>query len=299
MTPTPAQSYRPFAAALWMAGAIASFTTLAVAGRAVSPDLDTFEIMLYRSIIGLVIVMVFAQIAGTWPTVRAQRMGLHFARNLSHFAGQNLWFYAITVLPLAQVFAMEFTTPIWGLLLAPLILGERIGARAAMTAGIGFVGILIVTRPGSVPVTPGLMAAAACAVGFAISIMLTKRLTRTESLTAIMFWLNLMQLGFALVAAGIDGAIALPPLATLHWMVLIGLTGLSAHACLTRALQLAPASIVMPMDFIRLPVITLVGVVLYGEGVDLWVLLGGALIFLGNWINLRGSRQSNLAPAQP
>lgn len=93
-------------ACLWMIGAIVSFTSMAVAGRAVSLDLDTFEIMMYRSLLGVIIVITIASIAGTLREVRAQKLGLHFIRNVSHFAGQNLWFYSITVIPLAQVLSL-------------------------------------------------------------------------------------------------------------------------------------------------------------------------------------------------
>ncbi len=274
-------------AAVWMVGAITCFTLLAVAGRAVSVDLSTFEIMLYRSMIGLGIVLTVSAIAGTTGQIRMNRMGLHTVRNLSHFAGQNLWFYAITVLPLAQVFALEFTTPIWGLLLAPFFLGERLTRKGAIAAVLGFAGILIVARPMAATISPGLIAAALCAVGFALSPLMTKRLTRTETITCIMFWLNLMQLTFAFVIAVSDGRITPPPVATSHWMILIGVAGLGAHFCLTRALQSAPANVVMPMDFVRLPVIAVVAVILYHEPRDPLVFVGAALIFVGNWINLR------------
>lgn len=276
----------PRIAALWMAGAIASFTLLAIAGRAVAVDLSTFEIMLWRSLIGLAVVVAVIAGTGSRHVIRTDRFGLHLSRNIAHFAGQNLWFYAITVLPLATVFALEFTTPIWGLLMAPLFLGERLTRRAILCAAIGFLGILIVTRPTVATLSPGLLAAAACAIGFAVSIMITKQLTRHEPLLAIMFWLNLMQAVFSLVIAGSDGNIAFPAPERLHWIVLIGITGLTAHVCLTRALQSAPATVVMPMDFARLPVIALVAMLLYGEPLDLLVFAGAALIFLGNWINL-------------
>ena len=286
----PHGTARPRVAALWMTGAIASFTLLAIAGRAVSVDLSTFEIMLWRSLIGLVIVLAAVAATGTRGSITTARLPLHLARNLAHFTGQSLWFYAITVLPLATVFALEFTTPIWGLLLAPFFLGERLRARGLAAAAIGFAGILLVARPSPATLSPGLAAAAACAVAFALSIMFTKRLTRHDPLIAIMFWLNLMQLGFSLAIAGHDGAIALPAAARAHWMLLIGVAGLSAHVCLTRALQSAPATVVMPMDFARLPIIAIVAMILYAEPLDPLVFAGGALIFLGNWVNLHRER---------
>jgi len=273
-------------AALWMIGAIFSFSLMAIAGRAVSVELDTFEIMLFRSLVGIVIVLSIGGLTGHLHEINRTRLGLHGLRNLAHFTGQNLWFFAITVLPLAQVFALEFTTPIWVILLAPLILGERITRIGMLSALIGFLGILIVAQPGAAPITPGLMAAAGSAVAFALSALFTRRLTRTDSITCILFWLTVMQAVFGLIAAGHDGDIALPSLVGLPWVVAIACAGLLAHFCLTTALSLAPAGVVMPIDFVRLPVIALVGAVFYAEAVDPFIFLGAAFIFAANYLNI-------------
>jgi len=272
--------------ALWMTGAIASFTAMALAGRAVSLDHDTFELMLYRSLVGIVVVLGVAVATGQARRIGRQRLGLHVVRNISHFAGQNLWFYAITVVPLAQVFALEFTAPLWALVLAPLVLGEAISRPRAIAAGVGFLGILVVTRPLGAPLTPGVLAAAGAAIGFAGSALFTRRLTRSESVITILFWLTVMQAGFGLVCAGVDGDIALPTRAALPWLVLIGFAGLLAHFCLTSALRLAPAAVVMPVDFVRLPLIAVLGWALYGEPFEAAILIGGALIVAANWFNL-------------
>lgn len=274
-------------AAAWMAGAIVSFSTMAVAGRMVSFELDTFELMLYRSLIGIVVVLAVAGAAGRVRTIRARRMGLHLVRNLFHFAGQNLWFFAITAIPLAQVFALEFTSPVWVALAAPLVLGERLTRTRILAALVGFAGILIVARPGVAEIGPGQITAALAAIGFAGSALFTRRLTRTENVVSILFWLTVMQVAFGLICAGVDGRIAWPSAASWPWLVLIACAGLSAHYCLTSALSLAPASIVMPMDFLRLPVIALVGWILYSEALDPWILAGGAVIIGANWLNLR------------
>lgn len=274
-------------AALWMSGAIIAFTCMAIAGRAAALDLDTFEIMLYRSVFGLIIVLIVARIMGTLGDINRQQLPLHFMRNIAHFAGQNLWFFAITVIPLAQVFALEFTTPVWVILLSPLLLQERISKIGAVAALMGFLGILIVARPGMTPINIGLVCAALCAIGFAFSAIFTRKLTRTQSITCILFYLTAMQAIFGLVCAGIDGDIALPTMATLPWVLLIGLAGLTAHFCLTTALSLAPATVVMPIDFTRLPIIAVVGFILYSEAVDIWVIVGGITIFAANYINIR------------
>ena len=282
-------------AALWMTGAIVSFTSMAIAGRAVSLDLDTFEIMLFRSLIGFGVVVVVARAAGTLGQVTRRSLGIHAVRNLCHFTGQNLWFYSLTAIPLAQVFALEFTSPLWVIVLAPLILGERLTRIGVLSAVIGFAGILIVTRPSPETLEFGQLTAAMAAIGFAGSAVFTRFLTRTETITCILFYLTLMQAILGLICAGFDGDIALPSATTLPWVTLIAVAGLVAHFCLTTALSMAPAGIVMPIDFARLPVIALVGMVLYNEALDLWVLIGAAVIFGGNYLNIRAGARNQIA----
>lgn len=286
------QIHRPLAAALWMIGSIMSFSAMAVAGRAVSGLHDTVEIMLWRSLVGLCLVVLIAAATGRLAQIRRDRLGQHLIRNLFHFCGQNLWFWALTMIPLAQVFALEFTSPIWVILLSPLFLAERITPARALAAALGFAGILIVARPDFAALNPGVLAAAASAVCFAATIILTKALTRGEGILSILFWLTGMQLCFGLIAAGADGMIQPPTAATLPWLALIGVAGVFAHYCLTTALSLASASVVVPIDFARLPVIALVGVLLYDEPLDLLVILGGAVIFAANWINIRGENRA-------
>ena len=269
-----------------MIGTITSFSVMAVAGREVSHALDTFEIMMYRSLVGVIVVAALATAFGAWRQVETARLGTHLVRNVAHFTGQNLWFLAVTLIPLAQVFALEFTTPIWVILLSPLVLGERLTLVRAIAATLGFVGILIVARPDMDGINTGIITAASCAIFFAITIMLTKRLTRNEQIVSILFWLTAMQLVMGLVTAGYDGDIALPNLQTGPWVFVIGCAGLLAHFCLTKALSIAPATVVVPIDFVRLPTIAVVGMLAYGEAIDVWVLVGAVIIFGGNYLNL-------------
>lgn len=280
-------------AAAWMTGSITAFSTMAVAGREVSEGLDTFEIMMYRSVVGVLVVCTLAAATGAWRSIRTDRLGTHLFRNVAHFTGQNLWFYAVTVIPLAQVFALEFTSPIWVIVLSPLILGERLTRVRALAAIMGFIGILIVARPDMAGINAGVITAASSAIFFALTIMLTKRLTRHEGITSILFWLTSMQLVMGIAMAGYDGDIALPDLQTGPWVFLIGCAGLLAHYCLTNALSIAPATVVVPIDFIRLPTIAVIGMLAYGEVIDVWVLVGAVIIFAGNYVNiLVESRQS-------
>ena len=278
---------RPLAAAIWMSGSILAFTAMAVAGRAVAPAHDTFEIMFWRSVTGLVMVVIVALALGRLRDVQTARLPQHLIRNIIHFAGQNLWFWALTAIPLAQVFALEFTSPIWVILLSPLLLGERLTKVKLAAAALGFAGAMVVARPDMTRLDPGVLAAAASALCFAGSMILTKRLTRAETLVSILFWLTLMQAGLGLLASGYDGQIALPDRSTLPWLLVIGAAGVTAHLCMTMALSLASASLVAPIDFIRLPVIALVGMALYAEPLEWAVLIGGGLIFAANWLNIR------------
>lgn len=273
-------------AALWMTGAVASFSSMAVAGREVSDALDTFEIMTYRSFVGFLIVVAVLGLTGKWQRVATRHLRGHVLRNMAHFIGQNLWFFAIASIPLANVFALEFTSPLWVIALSPLMLGERLTPMRALAGLIGFIGILIVTRPGAEPLNIGMAAAASAAIFFALTNLATKRLTRTESVLCIMFWLTLTQLVMGLLMAGIDGDMALPDARTAPLLVVIGIAGLLAHYCVTNALAIAPATLVMPFDFARLPTIAIVGMLLYNEPLEIWVLVGAVVIFGGNYLNI-------------
>ncbi|MGB1153603.1 MAG: DMT family transporter [Paracoccaceae bacterium] len=277
-------------AVFYMTGAIASFVAMAVAGRAVSFQLDTFEIMLFRSFIGFLLVLGFILVRGEGKNISRRHMGIHVVRNLFHFSGQNLWFFALTVIPLAQVFALEFTTPLWILILSPLILGERLSRKKISVGLIGFGGALLVAQPAMSGLSLGVISAALAAVGFAGSIVLTKKLTQSETILTVLFYMTLFQLGFGIICAGYDGDIALPSAQNLPWVMLIACAGLAAHFSLTAALSLAPATLIAPIDFIRLPAIVVIGFVFYSEPVDALVILGAGIIFAANYVNILGER---------
>jgi drug/metabolite transporter (DMT)-like permease len=269
-----------------MLTAIAAFTSMAVSGRYASVQLDTFEIMFYRSLIGFLLVLSFAATTSRLRQISFLNLKLHAVRNLFHFTAQNLWFFAITVIPLVQVFALEFTVPIWVLLLSPLFLGEPFTKSRALAAVFGFAGILIITRPAPDTLNIGILAAAVAAIGFAGSMMTTKKLTQKADTLTILFFMTMMQLIFGLICAGIDGDISSISKINIHWVFAIALAGLLGHLCLTRALALAPATLVAPIDFLRLPVIAIVGFYVFGETVDQYMAYGVILIFAGNYANI-------------
>ena len=257
---------------------------------------DTFEMMMYRSFIGLIIVCIVLTLTRRWAEVTTRSMGTQVLRNAAHFTGQNLWFYAVALIPLAQVFALEFTTPLWVIVLAPFVLGEALTRLKALAAVMGFLGILIVARPSPETINIGVITAASSAIFFACTLMLTRKLTRTETIGCILFWLTALQAVMGIVAVGIDGQIAWPTSDTLPWLVVIGLAGLVAHFCITNALAIAPATIVVPFDFARLPVIFVVGWLLYNEALDIWVATGAAIIFAAIYLNVWSETRKTRAP---
>ena len=284
------QQPQPLKAALWMIGAMLSFSVMAVAGRELAPDLNTFQIMFLRSLIGLFIVLGVAAAVGTMNQIKTDRLGLHLLRNAAHFSGQNLWFLAVAYIPFSQLFALEFSTPIWVAMLAPIFLGETLTRRRLLTVALGFVGVLIVSRPNLSQFDPAIMAAIACAVCFAGSLMATKKLTADQSITCILFWLTVMQLGMGAVATMITGGLVMPLGIDIVWVLAVGCGGLMAHFCITRGLALAPAIVVIPLDFMRLPLISVIGFLAYGEAFE-WPIIAGALIILIAIVNnLRGEQ---------
>ncbi len=283
-------------AVFWMTGTLLSFSLMAVAVREISQDIHSFQIMLFRSIGALVILLPFALRAGT-AVWRTTRMGTQFGRNLVHFAAQLGWITGIGLLPLAEVFAIEFTTPIWATILAVLFLGERLNRGRIVALVFGFVGILVILRPGFAVIEPGAFAVLGAAVGFAITLTLTKFLTRTDSPMTILLYMSVIQLPLGILLSAFVWVT--PSLLQLFWLMVIGAVGLSAHFCTAKALSLADQTIVVPMDFMRLPLIVLVGLALYSESAELLVLAGAGLIFLGNYYSIvrENRRKPNEGPA--
>lgn len=276
-------------AALWMSGAIFSFMVMAISGRELSAELTTFQILFFRSLVGFVVIVVVLRQAG-WGQLRTRMFGTHLIRNLAHYGGQYGWFYGIALLPLAEVFAIEFTMPIWTAVFAAAMLGERVNKQRALAIAVGFAGVLVMLRPGFAIVNPGALAVLGAALAYGFAHTLTKRLSGTDTPLAILFYTTAMQLPLALVPALYDWA--WPSAAAWPWLLGVGVTALSAHYCLTRAFMIEDAGVVMPMDFLRLPLIAVVGLVFYGEPIQFWVFVGGAIVFAGSWLNLNAGSGS-------
>jgi drug/metabolite transporter (DMT)-like permease len=274
-------SRKPVAvAALWMGGTLASFSGMAVAARELSADLSTFEILFFRSFVGLLILLPFV-LRNRGAGLRTRRPGLQLLRNVLHFGGQYGWVAAIAVLPLAEAFALEFTMPIWATLLAVLALGERMTSPRYIAVVGGFVGVLVILRPGFAAFNPAVLYMLAAALCFASAVVITKVLIRSDSPLTIIFYMSVIQLPLGLLPALFDWTP--PTLAHVPWFIIVGLGALTAHFCLARALNLVDATIVLPIDFLRLPLIAFIGAAFYDEPLVIWVIVGAAIIFGANY----------------
>jgi drug/metabolite transporter (DMT)-like permease len=268
---------------LWMSGAVFSFCAMAIAARQLLAHLGTFEILFFRTGVALLIVLAFALRTGV-STLRTRRFGLHLWRNVVHLGGQASWVYAIGALPLATVFAIEFTAPIWTAVLAVLFLGEHMNRGRAVMLALGLAGVLVILRPGAGVFEPAALVMLAGSLFFAIQFIGTKKLSATESPMAVLFWMSVIQTPFCLAAA-LPGWTAPVP-ADLPWILAIGAGSFTAHYCMTRAMKLADAMVIVPVDYFRLPLIAVVGAAFYGEAFDPMVFLGAGMIFAGVWFSL-------------
>lgn len=275
-------------AILWMGGALLSFMSMGIGGRELSNELGTFQILFFRSLIGIVIVSILLTTTG-WEQVKTTQFRTHFWRNIAHYAGQYGWFYGIAFIPLAEVFALEFTLPIWVAILAPFFLKEKFTSVRLLAAVIGFIGVVVILRPGVAVINPVAFAVLGAALAFAISTLFTKKLAQTDSALAIIFYMTVIQLPLGLVPS-LNNWVT-PSLAMWPWLVVVGVGALSAHYCSAKALALIDASIMAPMDFLRLPLVALVGFFFYDETLSWFVIIGGAIMVLGNMINIRAEQK--------
>lgn len=283
MDRTPSKSL----AALWMGGWLALMLVIVVAGREAVRELNVFQLMFARTIIGFFLLYPLIRANGGFSVVKTARVHMHIARNLIHYGAQLGWFFALTLIPIGQVVAIEFTMPIWTAILAAMFLGERMTVWKITAIVLGVVGVVVIVRPAAGEVNPGQLIALGAAVGFGISIAMVKSLTRTEHSVAIIFWMLVIQ-----SLTGFVPALYVwtwPPVHVWGWVVVIAFCGTFSHYCMARAMLHADATVVVPMDFLRVPLTATAGWLIYSERLDLFTVLGAAMILAGNLLNLRPS----------
>jgi drug/metabolite transporter (DMT)-like permease len=215
---------------------------------------------------------------------RLSQWPLHVVRNVIHYGGQYLWFTALLLIPLAEVIAIEFTMPLWIAILAVSFLGERMNRFKIAALVLGFIGVILIVKPGAASAGFGHSVALAAAVLFAGSVSLTKFITRKDTALTVIFMMFAMQSVIGAIPAYLTWSWPQP--SNYGFVAVVALAGTASHYCLSKAISLADATIVMPMDFLRLPLSALAGWLIYSEGVDGWSVAGALLILAANTVNL-------------
>jgi drug/metabolite transporter (DMT)-like permease len=275
-------------AALWMAGWLALMLIVAIAGRETTRELNVFQVMEVRSIFGFFLLYPLIRLNGGFWAMRTSRPLQHLGRNLIHYVAQLGWFFALTLIPIGQVVSIEFTMPIWTAILAASFLGEHVTAGKILAIALGLAGVIVIVRPATGDINPGQLIALGAAVGFGISVAMMKSLTRTETTLAIIFWMLVIQ-----SAAGFFPALYVwrwPSAYVWCWISVLAFCGTFSHYCMARAMLYADATVVLPMDFLRVPLTAAAGWLIYSERLDIWTVFGATLILSGNLLNLRASQ---------
>jgi drug/metabolite transporter (DMT)-like permease len=274
--------------AAWMGVAVLSFAMMAVAVRELLRHMHIYEILALRTLVTMSIVCTIVARHGLAP-LRTRRFPEHAARALVHVAGQFCWMYAVGALTLAMVFAIEFTMPAWVALLAMAFLGERMNRGRWVMLVAGLVGVALIVRPGFGVFQPAALVMLLGSLCYAASMIFTKRLSGTDSAIAVIFWMSAVQLPLTLAFAA--PAWVSPVLSDLPWVLVIGCGSFAAHYSMTRAMKLADATVVTPVDFLRLPLIAAVGALFYAEPFDPMVIAGAVVIFIGTYYSLSRERR--------
>ncbi len=277
-------------AIIWMLGAMGSLLCMSLIGKELRDDYSSFQIMFYRSFISFILFYLFLRFNNLHSKLKFTDLRLHTLRNIVHFTAQNLWFYALGILPLSAVIALEFTTPAWVILISALFLSEKFGLTKLLVILLSFTGILLIFGTRIFTLDFNLMTALLSSVGFAISIAMTKALTKKQIVNEILLFMTGSQFLFSALIILFTSDFALPRLDLLHWFILIGIFGVTSHYAMTKALSLADASLLAPIDLVRLPLSIYFGWLIFGDLIGNYLLLGCAVLIIANFINIRGAK---------
>ena len=271
---------------LWMVLATGFQATASGFVRKLSSDFSVIELLLFFSSISalLLLPMTMKLSPGSFAGVK-DRAGLYLLRGLLSFGGMYASFYAYSVLDIANVQALLFTVPLFTILLAGLLLGEFVGLRGWLSCVIGFIGALIIVRPGIIPMNPGALAAIASAFAFAAANIAIRKLGSTESPIMITMVSNLIVALLSIIPAALNWVT--PSWEQGPFILIMGVLFMLAMVCLTFSIREADARIVQSINFLRLPWSVVVGWVLFTELPDLWTWVGAVIIFVGAYDVLR------------
>ncbi len=274
----------PLRGAIWMIMGGLSLVIMAADIRYLVPKFSILEMIFLRSVISLCLILPWA-LRGGAGVLRTRRLGLHVFRNAIHYLGNLGWFLGVILVPLADVAALQFTIPLFLVVMAALILRENIGPHRWWATAIGFTGMLVIVRPGYIPIGIGAVALVLSSMFYASSQTATKILSRTDSPNLVLFYMTVIFVPMSFVPA-LFGWVT-PGLDDVVPLLVLGITGFTAHFCMIRSFAAADASFVVPFDFLRLPMSAVVGFLLFHEQPDMWVWIGASIIFASAYYNTR------------
>lgn len=257
-----------------------SLLMLAIVIRHLQQKIHVLEMIFLRSVVSFLLILPWVM-RQSRNDLATKRLPLHIFRNGIHYLGNVGWFIGVTLISLADLQALQFTEPLFAIVLAVIFLRERIGAHRWVATFMGFAGALVIIRPGFAEISPGTLAVLICAVFYASSKIATKALANTDSPNAILFYMTIIFIPISAVPAFFVWET--PAWEDMVPIVLLGVFGVAAHACIIRAFAAADASFVIPFDFLRLPFAALFGFMLYQEAPEIWVWMGGAIIFVATY----------------
>ncbi len=276
--------------ALWMVLATGFQATASGLVRRLSNDFSVFELVFFFSSISAVLLIPFAMTLpkGSLRGIK-KRSGLYIIRGLLSFCGMLASFYAYSVMDIANVQALLFTVPLFTILLAGILLGEFVGLRGWLSCVIGFLGAIIIVRPGVIPLNPGALAALVSAFAFAAANIAIKKLGTTESPIVITMVSNMIVVPLSAIPAALNWVT--PTWDQVPWILAMGVLFMGGMVCLSFSIREADARIVQTINFLRMPWSVLVGYLMFTELPDIWTWLGAIIIFIGAYDVLR--REAN------
>ena len=258
----------------WMIVSCIAFAVMWVMIRYASRELHAFEIVFFRNFLGTLVLL--PMLLTNRGLLRFDRIRSHLRRATSGFIATMGTFYAVSHAPLATALSINYTAPLFATVGAVLFLGEKIRFRRVAALIVGFVGMLIVVRPGALPMTPGVVAAMISAVSTAFSIIAVRALVASDDSRAVAAWSFILMTIPSLIAAGFVWTT--PPV---HVWPLLGGIGVAAavgQLSMSKAFSLAEASAILPYDFVRFALVAMAGILLFGERIDTLTFVGGAII---------------------
>ncbi len=280
--------------ALLMTAAAFCFAIMNVLVRLAAEELDPLQIAFLRNFFALAFMLPLVAKAGQ-AGFKTERLGLHIWRAVVGLGAMTIWFAAVTLVPLGEAVALNFTLPLFATAGAAIFLAEKVGPRRWAATALGFIGMLVILRPGFAEISVATALPIIAAVFMATSVLIVKVLARTESPTVIVLYMNLIMTPLSLIPALFVWR--WPSWEVWLWVALLGLIASVAHLAMTRSYKKADASAVLPFDYARLPFVAVLGYFIFDETVDLWTWVGAAIIaaavlYIAHRETLRGQQQA-------